>query len=473
MRIEKYSRIPKTQTNIQLVSLITAIFSVITPSKTLAQAQLPVFQPDGGHVAPIIRAPNSSRGSTGHVTVFGDDIRGNRAVSSIGDDLVRKLARFLKEQEPKESVYPIHLTLYSKGNAKKGVKFSTSVLPIEGKGYRIDIIVDIREGFDKSITEQAIMQALVLERTMRTKPKINRQTIVKVPRWLSDGLVGALHWKDAPSNKAVYNLLTQRPELYPVKELFTTDQKKFEQLGVTKTEIYHASATALVLSLQRQAGGAGSLTKLLSEVSVFEGETEEILRRNFPTMNVGSRGLQKLWNLQLADMSASRMLDTLTIRETEQRLAKSLFFTLRGNAGIAKMIPLKNFDVLVGLVDSERIQVINGLRQKLRQLSYRCYPDYQPLIAEYSFTLTDITKGNFEKVNLRLKNLEEERARLLEAGKRVRNVLDWYLISEAKGLKGDFSGYARVIGQIELEKKRNADPVIAPYVNQINDLMKR
>lgn len=465
--IEKYSRLLKPQAGYTLVAMTVVTITALTTFKTYGQ------QPEAGHVAPLIVAPNSSRGATGHITVFGDDIRRNKAVSSVGDDLVRKLAKFLKEAEPKQSVYPIYLNLYSKGNAKKGVKFSTSVLPVEGKGYRIDLNVDIREGIDRSILEQGIMQALVLERTMRTKPDVNKETQVNVPRWLSDGLIGAVQWKEAPTNKAVYNLLTLRPELYPVTELLATDEKKIAELGRTKIDIYHASATALVLSLQRQADGAESLAKLLSKVAVFEGEPEELFRKYFPTMNVGSRGLQKLWNLQLADMSASRMLDTMTIRETEERLAKMLFFTLRGRAGIAKMIPLENYDVLVGLVDSERIGVINGLRQNLRQLSFRCYPDYQPLIAEYSFLLTDVAKGDFKTVNVRIQNLAVERAILLEAGKRVRNVLDWYQISESKGLKGDFSGYARVIEQIELEKQRNMDPIIGPYVNQVNELMKR
>jgi len=473
---EKNSRKLKVKASVMLAAISLTTISAFTTLDTCAQAPAVPVAPEvgeGGFVAPMIKRQNSSRGSTRHVTVHGENIRVNKAVSSVGDDMVRKLAKFLGEPEPKQSVYPINLTLYSKGNAKKGAKFATSVVPVEGRGYSIELLIDIREQVDKSIIEQGIMQALILERTMRTKPVVNKATIVKVPRWLSDGLVGAVHWKESPTNKPTYNLLKLRPELYPVKELLKTDSKKLQQLGVTKLDIYHASATALVLSLQRQKNGKESVAKLLSEVAVFEGEPEELFRKHFPTMNVGSRGLQKLWNLQLADMSASRLLDTYTIRETEERLAKLLFFTLRGKAGVAKAIPLQDYDVLVGLVDQERIQVINALRQKIRQLSYRAYPDYQPLLAEYSFVLTDITLGKFETVNLRLSNLAEERARKLEAGIRVRNVLDWYQISEAKGLKGDFSGYAKVIKQIELEKKRNADPVIAPYVDQMNELMKR
>jgi len=448
---------------------LLCLISLLMSSSVMAQ-----IEPNGGFVeSPLLQKQASSRGATGHVTVFGDDVRRNKAVSSVGDDLVRKLAKLLGENEPKESVYPIKLTLYSKGDAKKGVPFSTSVIPIEGKGYSISLVVDIREKIDKTTIERGIMQALVLERTMRSDPVVNEDTIIKVPLWLSDGLLGATHWQEEISNRAVYNLLKKRPELFPVKTLLEINEESLKELGVTKLDIYNASATALVLALQRQQGGKQSLAKLLSEVSVFEGESQELFRRHFPTMNVGSNSLQKLWNLQLADMSSSRLLDTNTIIETEERLQQVLFFTLRGEGGVARIVALEEYAQLADLEADEKTQVINRLRQNLRQLSFRCYPDYQPLLAEYSLLLLDISLDKTEEVKLRLANLAEERERKVEAGTRVRNVLDWYQISEAKGLSGDFSGYEKVLEQIELERKRNADPVISPYVDQMSELMKR
>ncbi len=452
-------------------SLRLSVLLIISCS-TNASAQGPKAEPINGFT-PTIRAKNSSTGATRHITVKGDDVRLNKAVSAEGDDLVRKLAKLLGEPEPQKSKYPIILTLYSKGNAKRGVKYSSSVVPVEGGGYVIDLVVDTRDGIDYSAVKQGIMQALIQERTMRTDPKINKETKISVPRWISDGILGAVQWKEAVTNRSVYELLKLQPNLYPVPMLFATDGEKLKELGKTKTDIYHASATAMILALQRQKEGKPSLARMLSQVAIFEGETEELLRKNFPALNVGSRGLQKLWNLQLADMSASRMLDTLTIRQTEARLAKILFFTLRGKAGVAKFIPIDDYDVLVGLADEERVQVLQTIRQNIQQLSYRCYPDYQPLLAEYSFIINDIAQGKVGDIPVRLQNLAEERARKLEAGERVRNILDWYQISEAKGLKGDFSGYEKLIKQIEYERKKNADSIIAPYVNQVEQLMKR
>ncbi len=439
----------------------------------LAMGQVVDGDNEGQGTALAKNPVSRSVGATRHFNVWGHDIRRNKAVASLSDDLVRKVYKFVGEPVPKAGFHPVHLHLYSKGEAKKGSVFSTSVIPIAGGGYNIKLVVDIRTTISKLTLEQAIMQAIVLERTMRSDPDVNKDTKVSVPRWVSDGLLGAIKWKNDKLPRGMFVLLRNKPELYSVKELFLTTDEIIAELGDTKSDIYMASATAMVLSLQRQKKGKKAFSQLLSEVAVFEGEPEELLRRNFTVINVGAKGLQKLWSLQLADMSVPKLSETKGILATDNELERTLFFILTTDDGVVKSVPIKDYDVLVGVSDKERIKVVSLLRRKIVQVSYRCYPDYQSILAEYGFIMTSLSKGVYEGVGVRLKNLKAERVQIVDAGERVRNYLDWYRINTAKDLAGDFKGYEKLIEQMAMEQKRDADKVISPYLDKMEQLMQR
>ena len=113
------------------------------------------------------------------------------------------------------------------------------------------------------------------------------------------------------------------------------------------------------------------------------------------------------------------------------------------------------------------------LRQELVQLSYRAYPDYQPILAEYGFILTSLARNEMGDVAVRLEKLAEERQIMYVNGQRARDVLDWYQLSQARDLKGDFTGYQRLLERMKSEKKIGEVNGISSYVNQVELLMTR
>jgi hypothetical protein len=113
------------------------------------------------------------------------------------------------------------------------------------------------------------------------------------------------------------------------------------------------------------------------------------------------------------------------------------------------------------------------LRQELVQLSFRAYPDYQPILAEYGFILTSIVRNQMGGIAARLERLEEERKIMYANGERARDVLDWYQLSQARNLKGDFTGYQRLLERMKREKKIGQGNLISKYVNQMQQLMTR
>ncbi len=414
-----------------------------------------------------------STGVNKQFKVSGDSLHLNKSVTALCDELSKGVYDLLGEKRPESGFYVVNVILYSKGNAKRQNIFRTTVARLEGGGYRIELVVDIREQIDRSDLEAGVMQAIVMERTLRNDPVLNDDSVVEVPRWVSDGLLGAIKWKEGDRNRGLYEVLTRRPELFSVESLFKKSQKNIHEMGETVRSLYEASATALVMSLSRQRDGKRGLANMLGEVAVFEGEPEELLRKNFAAMNVGTRGLQKVWNLQLAEMSVPRMIDTNTLMETEDKLREVMFYSLVGKDRLERRVAMKDFDVLGGMGVEERRKVTMILRQDLVQLSYRAYPDYQPVLAEYGFILTSLARGQMDGVAERLERLENERAIMYENGERARDVLDWYQLSQARNLKGDFTGYQRLLDRMKREQREGEENAVSSYVNGVQKLMTR
>lgn len=457
---------------IRFFSLILLGFILLSDAGLCQQQEVP------GKAVPVedgldAGEAQASTGVNKQFKVRGDSLHLNKAVSSLCDELAKGVYDLLGEKRPESGFYPIEVLLYSKGNAKKRNIFKLNVTPIEGDGFKIALIVDIRETIDRSDLEAGVMQAIVMERTLRKDPPLNSESVLEVPLWLSDGLLGALKWKEGTRNRGMFEVLTRQPNLFPVGRLFTTKQTDITEMGETVKALYEASSTAMVMSLYRQKGGKAGLSNMLSEVAVFEGEPEELLRKHFPSMNVGKRGLQKVWNLQLAEMSVPRMIDTRTLIETENVLKEKLFFRLVGKDRLERKVAIEDFDVLVGMEPDERVRVTMALRRDLVQISYRAYPDYQPILAEYGFILTSLARGQMEGVAERLKNIKEEREIMHQKGERVRDILDWYRVSKARNLKGDFTGYQRLLEKMKREKKTEQGNAVSSYVNDVLRLMTR
>ena len=118
-----------------------------------------------------------------------------------------------------------------------------------------------------------------------------------------------------------------------------------------------------------------------------------------------------------------------------------------------RQIPIADFKTLMKEEQIDRVRSITRLQQELIQVGFRAYPDYQPLLAEYGFVLASIVKNELEGVSGRLEKLAKERKVMVETAERTRDVLDWYSLSTARELRGDFTGYQRLLNQLKREKK--------------------
>ena len=401
----------------------------------------------------ITKGMSRSVGVSGQFSVYGHGDNLNKAVSSLCDEINRDFHKLIGEKPMARGFVPVEIVLYSEGKAPKGVTVKTSVFQVEGIGYKIRQIIDIREVVDKSVIESSIVEGLIIARTLKTQEKIPKDQEIKVPRWVKDGVYGAIEWKEDRVNRGMAVLLKNKPQLYPLTMLLSSNDDSYKKLSVTNKGLHQVSASAMILSMHHQVNGKKHLANFMGDVAAFDGEIEELLRKHFPDMNVGDKALTKLWNLQLANMAEPRLTETNGILETEKNLEETLVFVVQDEDGLRKKIPITEYRLLDGLNAKDRSAVVLRTRQKLTAISFRSFPTYRPILRDYATFLNLLAGGVPKAADEKLKRLADARLLMKQQGQRMKNVLDWYNISQARELVGDFAGYQALLDRMDAEKK--------------------
>lgn len=394
-----------------------------------------------------------------------DELR--KSISGIVNDTAYELYGLLGVKPSREGARKINIRMFEAGSGGGTYKVRPFVIPLEGGNFRIELLVDTRKGVDRDVLQRGLIEVLIYELSLRGINGVEEGREMSVPPWLSYGLLEALRWKAGESDRHVYDVLKEKPDLYSVSEIFRTEGRQVSQFDNARESFFKASSCAFVMSLLRQKNGGQGMFGLMREIALYEGEVEDLLRKHFAGLNTGSMGLQKMWSLQVADMASPKMLDVLSIEETDKRLDDALFITLTGEDKIAQRLDLAEFGKLEDLSLETRLNAVSASRTELMQLSYRCFPSYRPILYAYIKVLEDISQQKTEDVEIRLVNLQEERRLIKLAGERARDYLDWYQITQAREVKGDFSGYMRLKERLSAEREKRKDPVISAYLDDI------
>ena len=82
-------------------------------------------------------------------------------------------------------------------------------------------------------------------------------------------------------------------------------------------------------------------------------------------------------------------------------------------------------------------------------------------------------QGELKNISGRLPLLAGERLKMVIADERVRDYLDWYQITRAHEVTGDFSGYMKLKERLAMEREERKDEVIDPYLDRVQALMRR
>ena len=407
----------------------------------------------------------------GRLTILGGSSSLRVAMIQDADALVADLDRLVGEVPGKP--YPIYLELFPFEKGKPSRISLEFLKPEGGASYRLQIYLRLGRGssFEQKQFERVILQMLVMERSLRSLPEGESVERVEVRPWLLDGLAEAIQWKNGKGDRRMYSSLMESGGWIEVEDL--VDRAAIAGLDVLSRELFRASSGALVMALLAQNQGAKSLAEFLGKVAVFEGEQMILLRTHFPQANLGPKGLERWWMLQVAALSEKKLSEAMTIPETDERLSGILELHLKNENEEAFRVSLGSWRQVAGLQSQEeRIESIRPANDLLAHLSFRCFPTFRPVIAGYLKILSDVADGKTEEVEEMIRNLEEFRTAEVERHQKLVDLMDWYHLSSVRKESGEFEDYLKMQKNLRKGNEFEKDP-LHQYLDKVQKVFEK
>ncbi|MEM9080616.1 MAG: hypothetical protein AAGC74_08000 [Verrucomicrobiota bacterium] len=418
-------------------------------------------------------APDRTISADEQVIIIGPDL-GTRAaalsvVSEMRDEL--RLAVDKEADEGNNQVRPLNhllvLELFGQpGDPAPPRLYSRRIRPVEGLDQlRFELNIHLARGLDRNALRREVLTCLLLDLGLKTNLLPDQQ--FNTPPWLIEGLLERLAWRKREADRGLYKSLYRRGAIFEVEDILT--QKNPAQLNAAERTAFRISSGALVMAMLRQERGRESFTKFLEQIATFEGEPILLLRQHFPETALSENSLAKWWALQLENLTQDFVTETLDLLTTETALQNALRGTIDDEEGNPLSFQLENYHPILELEEDQRLLLLSQLSEQLGLLSYRCFPSCRPLILEYAKILQTLAKGQDDNLTARFTILREERELFQNIGLRTRDYLDWFQISTATELSGDFNDYLSIKAELDQRPTQQLGP-IESYLESIQKL---
>jgi hypothetical protein len=452
------------------------------PLQALPVEEPAVVVPSGGNVAAPEAAPRAlTRSGMFRVTGGDQAQRGSVALllEQSKDDfeaLLRDRDVDAEKQAAKKATFfeggnsgladfkvPVNVEIGA-GAGKQSVEYSLQYTPDQ---FVLGIRVHMERGIDHELLDRAALTILLYERSLRdAKPGELTDPLVVRP-WLVEGLAEAAKWRAGRADRRIYEGVFKKGGGFSMEELFELPEKNFRQMDGASRLAFQALSGALVMALLEQPEGRGAFRSFAGEAARFAGEMPVLLRKHFPDLNLSERSLAKWWALTLAKLVQPQLTEVLPIRETEKALDEALQFHSRDADGNAVKRGIDAWETVADLERHERQEAVRPAEDGLTRLSYRCFPSYRPLIEEYQQILRDIAGGGRDGIAERLEELAGQRQVRVERALRARDYMDYFEISRARDLSGEFDDYLRLKKELELKPRPQRKDRITEYLDAL------
>ena len=298
------------------------------------------------------------------------------------------------------------------------------------------------------------MELLLYERGLANTQSVEEGERLIVKPWLIVGILQAMDIRSGDADRRLYRADIDFISILPLEQVFEASEQQWREMIGREPIAFRAISGAVVNSLLRQPGGKSSMATYLADFATFKGEYENLLRQHFPGMNQSGSSLNKWVNLELMELGTARVTEVHSMLETESRLERVLTLRYRDESGSAVQVDIDLYGEVIGLESTQRIEAVAASRAELERLSYRCFPTYRPILAEYESILRDIAKGQDQQISSRLAKLMDIRMKMRSAAIRARDYLDWFYITQSNDVSGDFDKYRDLMEALEKEGSR-------------------
>ncbi len=447
-----------------LVLLILLILLILLAPRAMSEDSLVPTAPDPKGGQPATTVPSVTPAAVdvveeegvsrfGKISVRGSDQNTRGGISSMANAMHTELCKLCAAPEYKIKL-PIIIQLYgAEGDAELKRHIVSKIDQVQGQ-YQLKLHVHLAKGVDHKLLRYHLMELLLYDRGLGAGQFVEKGERVLVKPWLITGLLEALDIKAGRADKRIYQAELPYFGILPLQQVFDSSEKSWLEMDGRKPLAFRAISGAMTNALLRQPGGRPSMSAYLAEVATFKGETENLMRKHFPGMNKSRNSLGKWVNLEMLELGTARMTQVYSIVETDKRLDSVLKLRYRGEKGAAMAVDIDGYADVIKLKPAERYEAAAGARAELERLSYRCFPIYRPLIGEYEMLLREIVSGKDKDIKVRLTKLTDVRLKMLGSGRRVRDYLDWYYITQSSEVTGDYQKYRALTNALEEERLR-------------------
>jgi hypothetical protein len=444
--------------------ILAATLSAQEPPRAIQVAEPPA--------EPLAAGPEWVMSRSGQFRATGGDSGFRGSVVLLADEARDELLVLTGEKD--EWKVPVSIRLHGKqGDPLPPRTVSMRQLLVVEGVKELGLDIHLSRGIEHERIKRAITSILLYERALRKGPPADPDSPMMVPAWLPDGLREATSWRLNQSDRELYEALFKRGGLFKIDDLFAIGENAYDDLDSATRAAFRVSSGALVMALLEQPQGKEGFRSFLSEVADYQGEMPGLLRRHFPELNLSETSLAKWWALQLAAKGGMAPLtDVLSIARTEEALAEALRLNFRTAEGILQQKELSAWPELAALTEPERIAAVRISGDALVRLSFRCFPSYRPLIAEYQLILDAIAHDKTKDVAERLLALEETRVTMTARAARAKDFLDWFEITRARETSGAFDDYLRLKERLKSQPHNRKDE-LSLYLDRMDKIFHR
>ena len=420
---------------------------------------------------PAPEPPARAISSSGQFSVTGGDGPQRSSIASLAEQAKSAL---LGLSETKDDAWktPINIVLHGKQGDPEPPRSVAFDLSYNEKGFVLRLDLHLAHGVDQERFEEALMSAVLYERSLRALQPGPLESPLVVPPWLVVGLRETIAWREKRSDRRLYETLFKHGGLYKLDELFAVTDSTHDSLDSAMRAAFRVSSGALVMALFEQPQGKEGFRAFLNEAASYDGEMPQLLRKHFPDLNLSELSLAKWWQLQMANMAVPQASEALTVSETDAALNEALKLHFRETGGEVLEHALSDWAMAVKLPQNERAEAIRPAQDSLVRLSYRCFPTFRPMIAEYQTILNEIAVNKPNKIDERLAQLAETRQSMIQRVKRAQDFLDWFEITRARETSGEFEDYLALKDRLKTNTLQRTDPV-SSYLDRLDKVFDR
>jgi len=406
----------------------------------------------------------------GSISVTGGEQQVRGSIASVANELRDQLNQLCGDPGRKMKL-PLIVKLYgAEGDEELPRSILSKISSFQGQ-YQLLLHIHLAKGVDQYLLRYHLVELFLYERGLADGQLVDQGDRVVIKPWLIIGMLEAIDIRSGDSNREIYQADIDFLSILPLEKVFDATENQWREMIGREPVAFRAISGAIVNSLLRQPDGKSGMSSYLAEFATFKGEYENLLRRHFSGMNKSSNSLGKWVNLELLELATARVTQVHSMLETESRLDGLLKLRYRDLDGAALSVGIDDYDQVLKLEQSERIEAVAAARAELERLSYRCFPTYRPIFNEYDIILRDIMKGEDKDISSRLAKLIDVRMRMKAAATRSRDYLDWYYITQSTDLSGTFTKYRALIEALKKEELRaSPDDATSHYLDQVQKI---